>query len=1114
MQISDASQRQRALDPYGSFIVQAPAGSGKTELLTQRYLRLLANVDYPEEIAAITFTRKAAAEMRSRVLSALDSAQHPCPLEAHKQTTWELAQAVSKHDTEQGWSLRDNPNRLRIQTFDSLAAELTRQMPMVAEIGAPPSVQDSPDTLYREAAQATLGLLDDPDLGPHLARILRHLNNRLGQVEELICAMLSRRDQWLGHFLGAQHIEHLEAALRQAIEQRLAQLETLFPDHLLMELMQLATWAADNLPPAKAHQPVAIWAEAKQRPGSQWEDLSLWAGLANLALANTGTVRKRLDKNIGFPAPGEKGLDATAKALRQTRKQQMTDLLGELAEHPQMLEQLAQVSSLPQQGFSDAQAELIESLLHCLVNAAGQLRLVFQDSGEVDFAEVQQRALQALGSEDAPTDLALSLDYRLKHLLVDEFQDTSHGQMRLLHMLTAGWQPGDGRSLLLVGDPMQSIYRFRKAEVGLYLQTREHGLGQLSLEPLTLEMNFRSQAAIVDWVNHAFQQLFPEQGNASLGAVPYAESVPAQPLSEPTAVRLHGYAGRDDEREAQDMTRLINDTLTMHPEQDIAVLARGRSHLKALASTLQTAGIRFTAVDIDPLAGRPVVQDLRSLTRALLHPADRLAWLSVLRAPWLGVDVKDLLRLAEHSDKVLLKRLSNPSLVATLSQDGQARIHRLLTLISSEVPSRGRLTLRSWVEGIWLALGGMAICDDAAQADAQAFFALLEKLDESGELDFQQLDQRLQKLYASADTQSDGRVQIMTMHAAKGLEFDTVILPGLGRLPRNSSTDLLYWQEIPQANGDTQLLMAPIKAHTASAEPISDFIRAIDKEKDQLETIRLLYVAATRAKQRLHLFGHVNLDKNGEAAKQPSGNSLLSKLWPVVEQTFDPVICDNSNTSVQNLQFNEQRLAADWQLAMGSQTETPADHQPEQGNAPDNIDYSWAGDTARHVGTLVHRYLERIANEGLDNWPVTRIDSLEGALGAALAHLGVDNDNLSSAIDKCSRALKQCLNDDLGRWILSPHPQHHCELPVTLHDGQSRHYIIDRTFIDEEGTRWVIDYKTSEPIAEESIEQFLQREHNHYRDQLENYGHILQLLEQRPIKLALYFPLLGEMVKW
>ena len=116
---SDAAARKQALDPHESFIVQAPAGSGKTELLTQRYLVLLAQAAHPEEVVAITFTRKAANEMRERVLGALDAARHtPRPESTHKASTWELARTVIECDTALAWQLIANPSRLRIHTID------------------------------------------------------------------------------------------------------------------------------------------------------------------------------------------------------------------------------------------------------------------------------------------------------------------------------------------------------------------------------------------------------------------------------------------------------------------------------------------------------------------------------------------------------------------------------------------------------------------------------------------------------------------------------------------------------------------------------------------------------------------------------------------------------------------------------------------------------------------------------------------------------------------------------------------------------------------------------------------------------------------------------------
>ncbi len=147
---------------------------------------------------------------------------------------------------------------------------------------------------------------------------------------------------------------------------------------------------------------------------------------------------------------------------------------------------------------------VVRALARLLKLAAAELWLVFREAGEVDFGELAARAIAALGDEMDPTELGLRLDYRIRHLLVDEFQDTSPTQIELLQRLTAGWQPGDGRTLFAVGDPMQSIYRFRKADVGLFLNVATRGIGALRLTPLRLSRNNRSCPEVVDWINACF----------------------------------------------------------------------------------------------------------------------------------------------------------------------------------------------------------------------------------------------------------------------------------------------------------------------------------------------------------------------------------------------------------------------------------------------------------------------------------------------------------------------------------------------------------------------------------------------------------------------------------
>ena len=170
-------------------------------------------------------------------------------------------------------------------------------------------------------------------------------------------------------------------------------------------------------------------------------------------------------------------------------------MLRSLGSDQRLSEDLPTLRTLPDPVYSDEQWRMLEALLELLPAAVAELQVVFQAQGKADYVEIALRALRALGTPDEPTDLALAFDYRLQHILVDEFQDTSFSQLDLLERLTGGWADGDGRTLFCVGDPMQSIYRFRQAEVGLFIDLQQHGLRNLRLEPLRLEANFRSTPA-------------------------------------------------------------------------------------------------------------------------------------------------------------------------------------------------------------------------------------------------------------------------------------------------------------------------------------------------------------------------------------------------------------------------------------------------------------------------------------------------------------------------------------------------------------------------------------------------------------------------------------------
>ena len=1113
-QVQDRKQRLQALDPTRSYIVQAPAGSGKTELLIQRFLTLLGQVEQPEAVVAITFTRKAAAEMRHRVIAALQSASGPQPDTPHEKHTWKLAQAALAQNDERNWRLTEHPSRLRIQTIDSLCALLVRQMPWVSGMGASLGTEEDAGHLYLQAARRTLAMLDShgtrTEFSRALSQLLSHLDNNVATVERLLSTMLGNRDQWLRHVVGtpppAVLRKELERSLERVVEPALERVEAAFPEGFRAETVALARFAAGNLREQNHTSALDACFELREFPDATLESLPRWLGLAEMFLTQQGTRRQSLNKNQGFP-PTPLGRGAK-EVWRRIELDEAT------------LAALHALRSLPPARFDDGQWEVLAALMLLLPVAVGQLRLVFQDEGGVDFTETAIGARAALGTDEVPTDLAFALDCRIQHLLIDEFQDTSQSQYSLLARLIGDWQPGDGRTLFLVGDPMQSIYGFREAEVGLFLSARASGIGAVRPAPLTLSVNFRSSAGIVDWVNRALSEAFPETENVLTGAVTYEPSVPFKGDSPDRAVRLHPFLTDEPQpEEARRVIEIIEEAQSKNPGGTIAVLVLARSHLLHIVSALRKRGKKFRAVEIDPLGERPVVQDLMALTQALLHPGHRLAWLSILRAPWCGLRLGDLDALVKDDfTAAVWDLLQDSARREQLSPDGRRRVDRLIPLLGDALDRRGRLPVRRWVESLWMALGGPACLETRAELEeAGTYLDLLEQ-----SLDGMQLKnetrfaQDVARLFAPSDVEAGEGLQLMTIHKAKGLEFDTVILPGLGRRTRHDDPRLLRWLEY--MDGDrSRLLLAPIPQAAGDKDSLYDYLKSVDREKRIHETTRLLYVAATRARNNLHLLGHTKPDPEEVSLKPPNSRTLLAKIWTTVEPEFSESLKDyvveeeetGDTVAAEPPGVPLRRLVENWTPLLppedvaweprkqASGTEAIGTRQPT---------FEWVSDLQRRVGTVVHRMLQQLCAPD-------RLNFNPDTLRVALQREGLDGAKLDQALSRAHSALKNTVGDDRGRWILSRHQKDQREYALSaVLQGRVRRFVLDRTFVAG-GTRWIIDYKTGTHTGG-SLESFLDNEQARYRAQLEGYASVIRSMDSRPIRLGLYFPLLQAWREW
>ena len=321
----DAAARTHALDVRRSFLVQAPAGSGKTGLLIQRMLALLAQVERPEQILAMTFTRKSAAEMRARVLAALDDAASGVPVavaDAYSAQTRALALRVLAQDVRHDWQLLAHPARLKMLTIDAVAATFARQAPLTTRLGAMPAFIDDATAHYRQAVSAALAdaNADDPAWRPFLA----HLDNDARAVVALLAQMLAKRDQWrLALPLGVADPalrDRLERALREEVEQALRTLTRRFPGPLVERLREHLRHAARHLmtlpEPATPDDgdgwggrrlgvALAEIAEAGGLPPATTGALPLWRAMATwLLVKSEGRFREVFNKRCRLSAQG------------------------------------------------------------------------------------------------------------------------------------------------------------------------------------------------------------------------------------------------------------------------------------------------------------------------------------------------------------------------------------------------------------------------------------------------------------------------------------------------------------------------------------------------------------------------------------------------------------------------------------------------------------------------------------------------------------------------------------------------------------------------------------------------------------------------------------------
>jgi ATP-dependent helicase/nuclease subunit A len=452
----------------------------------------------------------------------------------------------------------------------------------------------------------------------------------------------------------------------------------------------------------------------------------------------------------------------------------------------------------------------------------------------------------------------------------------------------------------------------------------------------------------------------------------------------------------------------------------------------------------------------------------------------------------DLHALAQDNHETpLWETLTNFQQIDTLSADGRSRLANLVAVFTANLAYLTHLDLRDLVEKTWRDLGGEKCVSNSNEFKiVQKYWQLLDNC--QTDLEPEILTAKLAALFAEPEPNPDYQLQIMTIHKAKGLEFDTVIIPGLNREPRQDHEPLLLWSERPnaQSHADSDLILAPIKAVGTDPDPVYRYLKFEESQKNYYETGRLLYVAVTRAKKRLHLLAAVKDDK-------PNRKSLLEQIWPCFQDLapLAPIAVPAVKSTTKYL----RRLVNPVDL-------TIKPHNDEILRAPSYRGLTAVSTnenkTAQNIGIVIHKCLEQLSKVDLDNWLEKNLAAARNAWLCDLMQLGT-YENLEQHIATIELAITNALSDPIGRWILNKdHQDAHSEYTLAaVIDNEIKHIQIDRTLIAE-NKRWIIDYKNSN---NDSIN------YTQYRAQLLTYAKAMQALDPNtPIALGIYFPLSGE----
>ena len=1114
-------QHNPAINPAISATVSASAGTGKTWSLVSRLIRLLMDGSEAGSILAITFTRKAAAEMQSRLnerlleLASCSETQLKSNLEliGCPVTADSLATARQLYER-----ILYSSHPPRITTFHAMCQELLKRFPFDANV--PPGFELTEQTADLESEARDL-LFNEATLNNQgkIAGALETLFFYCGGLDNTQTALnnfLQHRSDWWAFTRNqrdpvAYATDNLKNLLK--IETFNDPLDAFFSQDILVRLNEFTDLLARH--PVKTNQEAIENINLVVTQVNSQQFSVAFENLSKAFFTTTGGPRSRKPSGVQKSKMGEDG------------EQRFLELHGLFVKKIQLVkEQQAKLNTFK---LSSAWYTAGNQLLNHYQTIKTEQRVL-------DFADLEWNAFLLLSDETHASWIQYKLDSRIDHVLIDEYQDTNPTQWHLLRPLLeeiCSTNTDRNRSIFIVGDTKQSIYRFRRAQPRLFDIARQWMNQRIETVNSSLDLSRRSSPAIINFVNMVFDDgplnehivnfeshtthlkdlwgkvVIPPLFVDDLQSETPEEDDSQQstefrnPLLTPLKIPEDQRRISEAKYIADEIFNLISANTIIGSEgnerylnySDIIILLGQRTHAGVYQKELNARDIPYIGINKGTLLETLEIRDLSALLNLLITPFDNLALAQVLKSPIFDCDDKDLIALASLKKGDWLERLTS----LAEQKPEQRSLNRAIRLLSSWKSDIGKLPVHDLLDKIvsesnlinrYIAAYPGHL-KNSVESNLNRFIELALEVD-SGR--YPSIARFLQRLSSLRNNQKDApdelpagkntdRVRLMTIHAAKGLEAPVIFLADANSTAQNREAYQAVINWPAEAEKPDCFLLSPRKED--QDQTVVDIFNAQSNDV-QREQTNLLYVALTRAKQLLYVTGSQSRKEGRNLKWLDTIRSQLEKHSDKVQPANDGSIVISSHKMPDKITSTPKpapiavlpeipQLSKPLTDSFQELTITPSSLIRTPGNQPVNYPQANSNSNAQQRGIIIHKMLQLLTESHDRQKTKQLIDSLyQGQANSQLleqcwseANDLIDSSNFSFLFDETS------------------YDAAYNEVPVQYRqDRHNLHGIVDRLVVNKEQV-YVVDYKTAKISGDSLTRENLQS----YSTQMSVYYH-------------------------